>query len=314
MQQNEEKSFRPQYLKDYQGQEKVKKLVTVYIQAAKMRNETLDHVLITGSAGCGKSTIAGIIANEMGGEYIGFSAMTLKKKDDMYNMFGQIQEGTVILLDEIQALSKKLQEMLYTAMENFYYDYVSEDVYSERIQLPHFTLVGITNEIGELTEPLKNRFPIQLFLAPYSSSDMGNIVKNSCNKMDLKITDEAANLIGQASRGVPRVCNALLRRVSDFGLLFNDGLLDLNTVKTAFEVMDVNQFGLNSQDMSYLRLLHGAHKAVGVDTIALSINLDKKTVENVVEPYLLQKQYIFKTPRGRVITESGKKILDMYTE
>jgi Holliday junction DNA helicase RuvB len=310
MQQTEEKSFRPQYLKDYQGQEKVKKLITVYIQAAKRRGETLDHVLITGPSGGGKSTLAGIIANEMGGNLIAFSAMTLKKKDDMYNMFSQIEENTIIMLDEVQALPKKLQEMLYTAMENYYYDYVSDEIYSERIQIPHFTLIGITNETGGLTEPFKNRFPINIILNPYNTTEMGKIAKQSCAKLEMNISDEAAELIGQASRGVPRVCNGLLRRVADFGLLFNDGYLDVKTVEEAFDMMDINKYGLNNQDMAYMNLLHNAHKALGIDTIAMSINIDRKTVENTIEPYLFQKGYVFKTPRGRVLTELGRNIIN----
>ena len=302
-----EKSYRPITLADYKGQEKTKKLIKVYLAAAQRRGECLDHVLISGPSGCGKSTLAGVLANEMGGKLLASNGMTLKKNEDIYNIFDQIEEGTILFIDEIQALPKKLQEVFYTAMEDFFYDYMEEGEFSTRKFLPHFTLVAATNEVGGLSEAMSNRFPIKIILNPYSVSEMANIVMQSCGKLGMDISIEAAELVGKASRGVPRVANGIVRRVSDFAVLFNDNFIDIDVVNEAFDLMEINSEGFNRNDMNYLKCLANSRKPMGIDSIAISINLDRKTVENAIEPYLLANGYVYRTPRGRCLTEKGVK-------
>lgn len=303
-----EKSFRPTSLDDLSGQEKAKKMLKVYIKAAQMKNETLDHVLISGPSGCGKTTVANIIAHEMGKEAKVYSGPAIKTVQDAVDILSSVQEGDIVFIDEIHALKSKVQEQIYFSMEQFVLD-VNIDGEAIRQPMPHFTLIGATTSLGGLEQPCRNRFPIQIELAPYDKDSMANIVKRSYQAMGVDIDDECAGIIGNCSRSTPRIANSYVRRVYDYALVINDGKIDKQTVFDALDLIGINKYGLNQIDMNYLSYLNTARKAVGVETLATALGTDKVSLEEVVEPYLIQRKLICKGARGRSITQEGTNIV-----
>ena len=303
-----EKSYRPVTLADFKGQEKTKRLLEIYIKAAKMKNEQLDHVLISGPSGTGKTTLAHIIGNELEKEVKVYSAPTIKKVDELVDILSSVDSGTVLFIDEVHRLNNKLSEALFLAMETFTVNSNLEGI-QEKLNLPHFTVIGATTNLGDMPEAMINRFQIKIALQPYNSNQMADIIKQSYAAMGVDIDNECAEMIAGTSRGVPRIANSHLRRVYDFALVLNDGIITKEIIEESFEVMGVNKYGLNQMDVDYLSYLHKACKAVGVDSIAMALNTDKKTLENNVEPYLVQCGYIYKSPRGRMISEKGKEVL-----
>lgn len=305
---NNEKSYRPVTLADFKGQEKTKKLLEIYIKASKMKNEQLDHVLISGPSGTGKTTLAHIVANELEKPVKVYSAPSIKKVDELVDILSSVDEGAILFFDEIHALNKKLSEALFLAMETFTVNSNLEGI-QEKLNLPHFTVIGATTNLGDMPEPMINRFQIKIALQPYSSIQMADIIKQSYAAMGVDVDDECAEIIAGTSRGVPRIANAHLRRIYDFALVLNDGVITKEIINDAFDVMGINKYGLNQMDVDYLKYLHHACKAVGVESIAMAMNTDKKTLENNVEPYLVQCGYIYKSPRGRMISEKGKEVI-----
>lgn len=303
-----EKAYRPTTLDDLSGQEKAKKMLNIYIKAAKMKNETLSHILISGVSGGGKTTLANIIANEMGQTAKVYSGPAIKTVQDMTDILCSVQENEIIFIDECHALKSKIQEQLYFAMEQFVVD-VNLDGQSVRQPLPHFTLIGATTSLGGLELPCRNRFPIQIELEPYDAKSMTNIVKTAFKAKNVEIDDKCAEIIGNASRSTPRIANNYVRCIYDFALVLNDGKITEEVIYDSFDVMGINKYGLNQMDMKYLQYLKDARKAVGVETLATALGTDKKSLEEVVEPYLIQCGLIIKGTRGRSINQKGANIV-----
>lgn len=303
-----EKGYRPTTLDELSGQERAKKMLKIYIKAAQIKNECLDHVLISGPSGCGKTTIANIVAHEMGKEAKVYSCPAIKTVQDLTDILCNIQEGDVIFFDEIHSLKTKVQEALYFTLEQFVVD-VNLDGESIRQPVPHFTLIGATTSLGGLELPCRNRFPIQVELNNYDSDSMMNIVKCAYKAMKVAISDRCARMIGDASRSTPRIANSYVRRVYDFALVMNDGEITEDVVLDSFEILGINKYGMNQMDMAYLRYLADARKAVGVDTLATALGTDRKSLEEVTEPYLISLSVVSKGARGRTITQKGLDIV-----
>lgn len=303
-----EKGYRPTTLDELSGQERAKKMLKIYIKAAQIKNECLDHVLISGPSGCGKTTIANIVAHEMGKEAKVYSCPAIKTVQDLTDILCNIQEGDVIFFDEIHSLKTKVQEALYFTLEQFVVD-VNLDGESIRQSVPHFTLIGATTSLGGLELPCRNRFPIQVELNNYDSDSMMNIVKCAYKAMKIAISDRCARMIGDASRSTPRIANSYVRRVYDFALVMNDGEITEDVVLDSFEILGINKYGMNQMDMAYLRYLADARKAVGVDTLATALGTDRKSLEEVTEPYLISLGVVSKGARGRTITQKGLDIV-----
>lgn len=306
----QEKSFRPTTFEDYQGQEKVKKALKIYIKSAKKRNDTLDHTIIYGNSGLGKSTLANIIANEMGGRFRVYAAPSIKKISDVMDILLNTEKGDIIFLDEIHRLSSKCEEQLFLAMEQFTIEAIIDDL-PQRVDLPHFTLIGATTSHGMLSEPFRNRFGISVNLQPYKNDDMIKLVHRSFKAMNITIeSDIVAKMIADRGRGVPRIINNFVRRVRDFAIAMNSSSITQEVVEETFDILEIDSNGLTKQDYSYLEALRSFNnRAVGIDLLSAKMNEDKSTVENTIEPYLLQKGYIIRTPRGRMITEEGKEFV-----
>lgn len=303
-----EKGYRPTTLDELSGQNRAKKMLKIYIKAAQIKKECLDHVLISGPSGCGKTTIANIVAHEMGKEAKVYSCPAIKTVQDLTDILCNIQEGDVIFFDEIHSLKTKVQEALYFTLEQFVVD-VNLDGESVRQPVPHFTLIGATTSLGGLELPCRNRFPIQVELNNYDSDSMMNIVKCAYKAMKVAISDRCARMIGDASRSTPRIANSYVRRVYDFALVMNDGEITENVVLDSFEILGINKYGMNQMDMAYLRYLADARKAVGVDTLATALGTDRKSLEEVTEPYLISLGVVSKGARGRTITQKGLDIV-----
>lgn len=304
----QEKNYRPTTLADYCGQPQIKEMLEIYIAAAKMRNEALDHVIVYGPSGMGKSTISHIIANEMGAKCITQAAPALKTKDDLVDLLTGLSKGDVLFLDEIHSLNKKMQEVLFVAMEEYYVNVVTEDGIF-RQDIPHFTLIGATTDFGKLSEPVRNRFQISLELLPYENDHIARIVANSFAAIGVNITFEDALSIARRTRGIPRVANSYVRRVYDVALVLNNGEINEEVVNKTFKMAGIDKNGLTRQDINYLTLLDSSGRTLGVDSVASYLNVDKATLENVIEPYLMAQGYIVKTPRGRSITVAGKEVV-----
>lgn len=305
----QEFGFRPKTIADLNGQPKIQKMLEIYIKAAQIKGECFPHTIITGHSGCGKSTVAMIIANELGNQYKAYSGPSINDIKVVDQILMNIKENDVIFIDEIHRLGRRLQEALYFAMEQFQAD-VTVDGVTSRIDLPHFTLIAATNLYGGLNDALLNRFPIQLKLAAYNEDSMTAIVKRICKEKDIVIDNESANVIAATTRGIPRNANSYVARVYDYALVMNDGVIDMNVVHDALDIMGINRYGLNQDDMDYMNFLNSNTRAVGVDTICLTLGMDKETVQTKIEPYLLSKCYIQKQPRGRVITDLGRSMME----
>ena len=302
------KNFRPQTFDDYIGQEKAKKMLKIYIKSAEMRGETLDHILLSAESGFGKSTFAQIIANEAGKNLKVYSCPAIKTIDDVKDILLSIEDGDMILFDEVQSLKKKIQEITFLAMEQFVVDSEIDGI-PQRINIPHFTLIACTTELGGLEIPMRNRFQIQIQLHSYDDDDMTVIVKNCYKAMNVDIDDNCAAIIARSCRGVPRIANSYVRRIYDVALVTNDGKITKDVIIDAFELMDINKYGLSKMDMDYLTYLARVHKAVGVDTIATALGTDRISLESTVEPYLIKQGMIIKGARGRSITDYGMGIV-----
>ncbi|MDG5786432.1 Holliday junction branch migration DNA helicase RuvB [Evansella sp. AB-P1] len=303
----EERSLRPQNLTQYIGQKKVKENLTVFIEAAKMREETLDHVLLYGPPGLGKTTLSMIIANEMGVNLRTTSGPAIERPGDLAAILTALEPGDVLFIDEIHRLNRAVEEVLYPAMEDFCLDIVigsGPTARSVRLDLPPFTLVGATTRAGMLSAPLRDRFGVVSRLEYYTHEELTEIVERTAEIMEVSIVFEAAVEIARRSRGTPRIANRLLRRVRDFAQVRGTGDIDLSITKTALELLQVDELGLDEIDQKLILNIIEKFRGgpVGLDTIAATIGEESHTIEDVYEPYLLQIGFLQRTPRGRIVT------------
>ncbi|WP_087971790.1 Holliday junction branch migration DNA helicase RuvB [Oceanobacillus rekensis] len=302
-----ELSLRPTRLHQYIGQHKVKDNLSIFIQAAKMREEPLDHVLLYGPPGLGKTTLAAIIANEMGVNFRSTSGPVIERAGDLAAILSSLEPGDVLFIDEVHRLPRSVEEVLYPAMEDFFIDIVigtGPSARSVRIDLPPFTLVGATTRAGLLTAPLRDRFGVLSRLEFYEVNDLCSIVERTAEIFDTSITEEAAIEVARRSRGTPRIANRLLKRIRDISQVKGETEISLETTDIALEMLQVDDAGLDHIDHKILRgMIDGFQGGpVGLDTIAATIGEESQTIEDVYEPYLLQIGFIQRTPRGRIVT------------
>ena len=303
-----EGELRPRSLKEYIGQEKAKETLDIYIRAAKKRGEPLDHVLFYGPPGLGKTTLAGIIANEMGVNMKVTSGPAIEKPGEMAAILNSLQENDVLFVDEIHRLNRQVEEVLYPAMEDYAIDIMigkGAGARSIRLNLPKFTLVGATTRAGMLTAPLRDRFGVVNRLEFYSDEELKSIVLRSAKVLNVEIEEEGALELARRSRGTPRLANRLLKRVRDFAQVKYDGIITKQVANDALDLLDVDKYGLDHIDRGILLTMIEKFQGgpVGLDTLAASISEDAGTLEDVYEPYLLKNGFIQRTPRGRVVTE-----------
>ena len=302
-----EVSLRPKLLREYTGQEKAKRNLEVYIEAAKQRNEPLDHVLLYGPPGLGKTTLAGVIANEMGVTMRVTSGPAIEKTGDLVALLTNMNPGDVLFIDEIHRLNRTVEEILYPAMEDYAIDIIigkGPSANSIRLDLPRFTLIGATTRAGQLSSPLRDRFGVSLRLELYTTQELARIVARSASLLGMPIEPDGAEEIASRSRGTPRIANRMLRRVRDFAQVLNDGVITRAAASQALERLEVDPLGLDAIDRRMLTAIIRQYGGgpVGLETLAATIGEEAITLEDVYEPYLMQIGFLTRTPRGRCVT------------
>lgn len=299
--------LRPKTLSEYIGQEKAKENLAVFIEAAKIRKETLDHVLLYGPPGLGKTTLSGIIANELGVNLRITSGPAIEKPGDLAAILTSLSDGDVLFIDEIHRLSRAVEEILYPSMEDFAIDIVTgkgQMAASYHLALPKFTLVGATTRAGQLTAPLRDRFGVILRLELYTPEELAAIIKRSAGILNIKIDNDGALELASRSRGTPRIANRLLKRVRDFAQVMSNGVITCDTARVALDRLEIDELGLDRNDRRMLEAMIRYYKGgpVGIETLAASIGEEAVTIEDVYEPYLMQIGFLSRTPRGRCVT------------
>ena len=311
-----EGSLRPQYLEDYIGQTKAKETLKIYIEAAKARGEALDHVLFYGPPGLGKTTLAGIIANELGVNMKVTSGPAIEKPGEMAAILNNLQERDVLFVDEIHRLNRQVEEVLYPAMEDYALDIIigkGPSARSIRLDLPRFTLIGATTRAGQMTSPLRDRFGVMLRLELYSAEELCHIVERSASILNVPCEHEGALEIARRSRGTPRIANRLLRRVRDFAQVRGTGTIDKASADMALRAQEIDELGLDAVDRRMLKsiMLNYGGGPVGLETLAATIGEEAITLEDVYEPYLMQIGFLSRTPRGRCVTMQAYRHMNM---
>ena len=301
-----DQSLRPRSLTEYVGQEKAKENLNIYIEAAKLRGEPLDHILLYGPPGLGKTTLSNIIANEMGVNIRTTSGPAIEKPGDLAAILTNLADGDVLFIDEIHRLSRSVEEILYPAMEDFTLDLIvgkGPSAQSIRVPLPRFTLIGATTRAGQLTTPLRDRFGIPLKLELYTHAELASIVRRSATILGVEISEEGASELAKRSRGTPRIANRLLKRIRDYALVRGNGRISSEIAKAGLDMLEIDELGLDNTDRRMLEAIIRYYDGgpVGLETLAATISEEAVTIEDVYEPYLMQLGFINRTPRGRVV-------------